>query len=56
MTNSDGQTAALPAAFTYTNADVNGDGSVNAVDALCILRAVAVCPRRPTVRVWPAAH
>ncbi|MGI8549536.1 MAG: SBBP repeat-containing protein [Dehalococcoidia bacterium] len=58
ITEADGQSATLPGGYTYNNADVNNDGQVNAVDALCVLRSVAqlpatdACPNRPNI-VFP---
>ncbi|MGI8549230.1 MAG: IPT/TIG domain-containing protein, partial [Dehalococcoidia bacterium] len=50
VTNPSGQSAMSSGGHVYNTEDVNGDGQVNAVDALCILRSVAmlsattVCP------------
>lgn len=44
VTNPDGQTGTLAGAYTYHNADVNGDGRITSVDALCALRSVAGLP------------
>ncbi|MGI8554133.1 MAG: protease pro-enzyme activation domain-containing protein [Dehalococcoidia bacterium] len=41
VSNPGGGSAVTPTGFTYLNGDVNGDGQVTAVDALCILRSVA---------------
>ena len=56
VTNPDGGSGTLPGDYTYNNGDVNGDGSVTALDALCILRHVAAltatsgCPSFPVGR------
>ncbi|MBI4493389.1 MAG: S8 family serine peptidase, partial [Chloroflexi bacterium] len=42
--NPNGQSGTRPGGFTYYHADVNANGSVTAVDALCTLRLVAALP------------
>ncbi|MBI4494743.1 MAG: IPT/TIG domain-containing protein, partial [Chloroflexi bacterium] len=44
VTNLDGQSGTLASAFTYRHADVNGNGSITSLDALCTLRQVASLP------------
>ncbi|MGI8553670.1 MAG: dockerin type I domain-containing protein, partial [Dehalococcoidia bacterium] len=44
VSNPGGGSAVTPTGFTYQNGDLNGDGKVDAVDALCILRSVAGLP------------
>ncbi|MGI8549989.1 MAG: nidogen-like domain-containing protein [Dehalococcoidia bacterium] len=44
VTNPNGMMSTLGSNFVYNNGDVNGDGVVTAVDALCILRIVAGLP------------
>lgn len=61
VTNTNGQNGLLSGGFTYNNADVNGDGSVTAVDALCTLRIVAGLPAtagcpRPPMGAYMASH
>ncbi|MBI4491514.1 MAG: hypothetical protein HY690_01825, partial [Chloroflexi bacterium] len=44
VANPDGQSGTLPSGFTYRHADVNGNGSITSLDALCVLRQVAALP------------
>ncbi|MBI4493772.1 MAG: right-handed parallel beta-helix repeat-containing protein [Chloroflexi bacterium] len=54
VANPDSQSGMLAAGYTYQHADVNGSGSITVVDAVCVLRQVAVlpattnCPAPPT--------
>ena len=54
VTNPGGQTATSATPFVFVNADVNGDGFVKLVDAICVLRRasnlsnVANCPSPTT--------
>ncbi|MBI4491310.1 MAG: IPT/TIG domain-containing protein [Chloroflexi bacterium] len=55
VTNPDSQSGALAGGYTYLNADVNGSGTVTAVDALCVLRQVASLPATSSCPAPPAS-
>ncbi|MBI4491464.1 MAG: hypothetical protein HY690_01570 [Chloroflexi bacterium] len=55
VANPDGQSGALASGFTYQHADVNGNGTVTSLDALCTLRMVAALPATTACPAPPAA-
>ncbi|MBI4494407.1 MAG: IPT/TIG domain-containing protein, partial [Chloroflexi bacterium] len=55
VANPDGQSGTLASAFTYRHADVNGNGSITSLDALCTLRQVASLPATSSCPAPPSA-
>ncbi|MBI4494081.1 MAG: hypothetical protein HY690_14935, partial [Chloroflexi bacterium] len=53
--NPDGQSGMLASAFTYRHADVNGNGSITSLDALCTLRQVASLPATTSCPAPPSS-
>ncbi|MBI4492444.1 MAG: IPT/TIG domain-containing protein, partial [Chloroflexi bacterium] len=55
VANPAGQSGTLASAFTYRHADVNGNGSITSLDALCTLRQVASLPATTSCPAVPSA-